>query len=124
MSSVAGSHSGSIARHPKAWRQSGPSGPTIAATRCAPTLMASIGFSLGLLLGWLVALYFSVAGFAYPGMDELASRFNLPGRMYPSVTLGSLVLGPSVVFLFSLLASVYPALRLFRIEPVEAMRAA
>jgi ABC-type lipoprotein release transport system permease subunit len=88
------------------------------------TLMASIGFVLGLLLGWLVALYFSVAGFAYPGMDELASRFNLPGRMYPSVTLGSLVLGPSVVFLFSLLASIYPALRLFRIEPVEAMRAA
>jgi ABC-type lipoprotein release transport system permease subunit len=35
-----------------------------------------------------------------------------------------MMLGPAVVFLFSVLASVYPALRLFRLQPVQAMRAA
>ena len=45
-------------------------------------------------------------------MDEAAERFNLPGKMYPTVAL-SILLGPLVVFLFCLLASVYPALRLF-----------
>jgi putative ABC transport system permease protein len=87
------------------------------------TLMALIGLSIGVFLGWLVALYFNVVGFSYPGMEEVAARFNLPGKMYPSVTVFSMMLGPLVVFLFCLLASIYPAMRLYRIQPVEAMRA-
>jgi len=87
------------------------------------TLMALLGLLIGLVLGWMLALYFNSAGFSYPGMEEMAGKFNLPDRMYPSVTFFSMLLGPSVVFLFSLLASVYPATRLFRLQPVEAMRA-
>lgn len=86
-------------------------------------LMALIGLAVGVFLGWLVALYFNTTGFSYPGMEQLAEKFNLPGKMYPSVTLFSLLLGPAVVFLFCLLAAVYPALRLLRLQPVEAMRA-
>jgi ABC-type lipoprotein release transport system permease subunit len=86
-------------------------------------LMAAIGLVIGLFLGWLVSVYFNINGFSYPGMEEVAQRFNLPGKMYPSVTFFSMVLGPGVVFLFCLLAAVYPALRLFRLHPVEAMRA-
>ena len=86
-------------------------------------LMALIGLALGLFLGWLVTLYFHAKGFSYPGMEELAERFNLPGKMYPSMTVGSMTLGPAVVFLFCLLAALYPALRLFRLRPVEAMGA-
>jgi ABC-type antimicrobial peptide transport system permease subunit len=56
-------------------------------------------------------------------MAEVADRFNLPAEMYPSLTPLSLLLGPSVVFLFCLLAAVYPALRLLRLQPVAAMRA-
>lgn len=87
-------------------------------------LMALIGFLIGVLLGWLVALYFNRYGLTYPGMQEAATRFNLPGRMYPAVTPLTLTLGPAVVFGFCLLAALYPALRLFRLRPVEAMRAA
>ena len=36
----------------------------------------------------------------------------------------SLTLGPAIVALGSLLASVYPALRLYFLQPIEAMRAA
>ena len=86
-------------------------------------LMALIGLVIGLFLGWLVAHYFNTVGFSYPGMEEMADRFNLPGKIYPSVTPFSMVLGPLVVFVFCLLASIYPALRLFRLQPVEAMRA-
>jgi putative ABC transport system permease protein len=87
-------------------------------------LMALIGLGIGLFLGWLVAKYFNTVGFAYPGMEEIAGRFNLPGKMYPSVTPLSMMLGPVVVFAFCLLAAIYPALRLLRLQPVEAMRAA
>ena len=86
-------------------------------------LMASLGLAIGVFLGWLLTLYFHTAGFSYPGMEEAAARFNLPGKMYPSVTPLSILLGPAVVFLFCLLAAVYPALRLFKLRPVDAMRA-
>jgi ABC-type lipoprotein release transport system permease subunit len=56
-------------------------------------------------------------------MEDMAERFNLPDRMYPSLSVVSIMLGPSVVFMFSLLASIYPALRLFFLQPVSAMRA-
>ncbi len=87
-------------------------------------LMALLGLLIGVFLGWLLASYFHWVGFSYPGMEEIAARFNLPGRMYPSVTVISMLLGPLVVFLFCMLASIYPAFRLFRLQPVEAMRAA
>ena len=87
-------------------------------------LMGAIGAAVGILLGGLLTLYFSINGFTYPGLEEMASQFNLPGRMHPAVTLPSLVLGPLVVFLFSILATIYPAWRLNALRPVEAMRAA
>jgi len=86
-------------------------------------LMALIGLVIGLAIGWMIASYLNIAGFHYPGMEEMAEKFNLPDRVYPSVTFFSMILGPGVVFLFCLLAAVYPALRLFRLQPVEAMRA-
>ena len=79
--------------------------------------------ALGVLLGWMLTAYLNEVGFAFPGMDELVAKFNMPGRMYPEVSLLSLLLGPAVVMLGALLAAIYPALRLFRLAPVQAMRA-
>jgi ABC-type lipoprotein release transport system permease subunit len=86
------------------------------------TLMGLIGFLLGAAVGALLTYWFSVNGLSYPGMEEMAANFNLPGRVYPQVSLLKTLFGPAVVFLFTLLAAVYPALRLRRLHPVEAMR--
>jgi ABC-type lipoprotein release transport system permease subunit len=86
-------------------------------------LMACVGLALGVALGAVLTWYLSVVGFAYPGMEELGARFNVPGRMYPEVSLLSLFWGPGVVLLGALVAAIYPALRLFRLAPVAAMRA-
>jgi len=85
-------------------------------------LMALLGFLIGVLLGGMVAAYFAEAGFSYPGMDEMAEKFNMSATMYPSLKPFSLLLGPSVVFIFCLFAAVYPALKLYALRPVEAMR--
>jgi ABC-type lipoprotein release transport system permease subunit len=87
-------------------------------------LMGLIGLALGALIGGAVTAWLGVHGFTMPGMDEMGAKFNLPSRLHPNVTIASLLSGPLVVFLFSLLASVYPALRLRRLQPVEAMRSA
>jgi len=86
-------------------------------------VMSGLGLAIGAVLGIVLTWYLSIVGFSYPGMAEMAERFNLPDRMYPSLSLLSILLGPSIVFLFSLLASIYPAIRLFFLQPVAAMRA-
>jgi ABC-type lipoprotein release transport system permease subunit len=87
-------------------------------------LMGVMGMALGALVGALITSWFTVKGFAYPGMDEMAVVFNLPARIYPTITIGTLVAGPAVVFAGTLAAALYPALRLHWLQPVEAMRAA
>jgi putative ABC transport system permease protein len=87
-------------------------------------MMGVIGLLLGALLGGLFTWWFSVNGFAYPGMEEMAEKFNLPARFYPQVTALTLFAGPLVVFLFTILAAVYPAQRLNRLRPIDAMRVA
>ena len=86
-------------------------------------LMAALGLLIGVLLGSLVTGYFAQAGFAYPGMDEMAAKFNMPPVIYPALDPVSAMLGPSVVFVFCLFAAIYPALKLYGLRPVEAMRA-
>ena len=87
------------------------------------SIMSTLGLAIGAGLGTVLAYYLSIVGFSYPGMEEMAGKFNLPDRMYPSLSLLSIFLGPGIVFLCSLLASLYPALRLFFLQPVSAMRA-
>ncbi|MFV2004459.1 MAG: ABC transporter permease [Gammaproteobacteria bacterium] len=86
-------------------------------------IMSSIGLIFGAALGAALSYYLSFVGFSYPGMEEMAGRFNLPDRIYPSLSLLSIFLGPGIVFICSLIASIYPALRLFFLQPVSAMRA-
>ena len=86
-------------------------------------ILGLLGMLFGALLGALVTYWFSVNGFSYPGMEEMTAKFHLPSRFYPQISVPSLMIGPVVVFMFTILAAVYPALRLRKLNPVEAMRA-
>jgi ABC-type lipoprotein release transport system permease subunit len=86
-------------------------------------VMSGLGLAVGVGLGFVLALYLATAGFAYPGMEEMGAKFNVPGRLYPEVSFLSLLWGPSVVFAGAMLATLYPALKLLRLQPIEAMRA-
>ena len=86
-------------------------------------LMSGLGLAIGAAIGFMLTYYLSIVGFSYPGMAEMAAQFNLPDRMYPSLSVLSILLGPGIIFICSLLASIYPALRLFFLQPVSAMRA-
>ncbi|MCP4289266.1 MAG: ABC transporter permease [Gammaproteobacteria bacterium] len=88
------------------------------------TLMGGIGLLLGLLLGGGLVIWLGIHGFSYPGMEQMADRFNIPSHIYPQLELIPVLIGPLLVFASSLLASVYPAARLHWLQPVQAMRVA
>ncbi len=87
-------------------------------------MMGVIGAILGIIAGAILTSWFTTNGLAFPGMDEMAARFNLPARMYPEISALTLLAGPAIVFAFTMFAAIYPAVRLRWQNPVDAMRVA
>jgi ABC-type lipoprotein release transport system permease subunit len=87
-------------------------------------LMGLLGVIIGVAIGALLTSWLTQRGLSLPGMDEMAAQFNLPDRIYPKISWLSLFAGPLVVFAFSMIATLYPALRMRWLNPVTAMRAA
>jgi ABC-type antimicrobial peptide transport system permease subunit len=85
--------------------------------------MTIVGIFIGITAGSLITLYFQVNGIHIPGSTELLREYGLPERMYPQLSLLSASIGPAVVLLITLLTALYPALKVRRLKPVEAMQA-
>ena len=87
-------------------------------------LMLGIGLGIGMLLGSLVSAYFGRTGIAFGQTEQIFAQFGLPGAMYPRLSPLTLLAGPGVIAIFTLLAGFFPFLRVWRLEPVAAMRSA
>jgi ABC-type lipoprotein release transport system permease subunit len=85
--------------------------------------MTMIGIMAGILIGIGITYYFQVHGIDFSGGSELLSQFGITGRMYPKLSLLSVSIGPFMVLLFTFMAALYPALKIRRLRPVEAMMA-
>ena len=84
--------------------------------------MTLVGVISGMLIGSLVTAYFMVHGINLGDASEISRQFGIPSVLYPKLTLISILAGPMAVFLITLLAALYPALKIRRLQPVEAMR--
>jgi len=86
--------------------------------------MTLIGIVTGIIVGSLITLYFQVHGIDFSGASELLSQFGITGRMYPKLSWLSAISGPLAVLMITFFAALYPALKVRRLQPVEAMRTA
>jgi ABC-type lipoprotein release transport system permease subunit len=82
-----------------------------------------IGIIAGIGIGIAVTVYFQVHGIDFSGGSELLSQFGITGRMYPKLSFLSVTIGPFMVLFFTFFAALYPALKIRRLRPVEAMTA-
>ncbi|MGD8304898.1 MAG: FtsX-like permease family protein [Desulfobacterales bacterium] len=82
-----------------------------------------IGIIAGIGIGIGVTAYFQVHGIDFSGGSDLLSQFGITGRMYPKLSLLSVTIGPFMVLFFTFFAALYPALKIRRLRPVEAMTA-
>jgi putative ABC transport system permease protein len=87
------------------------------------TAMTVIGIGIGTICGCLLTWYFQVHGLDLGGASELMSQYGISGRMYPQLSLITALSGPGAVLIITLLAALYPAFKVRRLKPVDAMRA-
>lgn len=79
------------------------------------------GIVLGMILGSLVTLYYQSHGIYIEGTADILRQYGIPERLYPRLSLLTLMAGPALVFVITFVSSVIPALRIRRMKPVEAM---
>ncbi|MBW2654527.1 MAG: ABC transporter permease [Deltaproteobacteria bacterium] len=83
--------------------------------------MTIVGILLGIIIGSLVTLYFQNKGIYIAGTEDILKQYGIPDRLYPRLSLISATAGPLVVFVITFVSSVFPALKIRKLKPVEAM---
>jgi ABC-type lipoprotein release transport system permease subunit len=83
--------------------------------------MTLVGVAAGVLMGCLLTWYFQVHGIEIAGSSELFKQYGIPPRLFPRLTPLSASIGPAVVFVITFLSALYPALKVRRLKPVDAM---
>ncbi|HCY86410.1 MAG TPA: ABC transporter permease [Desulfobacteraceae bacterium] len=82
------------------------------------------GIGLGIGAGCLLTLWAQHAGIPMGDAEGMLRQYGIPGLIRPKLTLATALAGPAVVFLITMLTALYPAVKVHRIIPVDAMRAA
>ncbi len=85
-------------------------------------LLTLCGITLGILAGCALTLWFSHTGIPLGGAEGMLRQYGIPGEIRPKLTMATAFAGPMVVFIITILTALYPAFKVHRINPVEAMR--
>jgi len=87
-------------------------------------VLALVGCAIGVSIGGAVTLWFEHTGIVYPIDPKLLAQFGVPRRLVPALTSFSALAGPVALLAVVLVGGVVPFLRVRRLTPAIAMRAA
>ncbi len=83
--------------------------------------MTLVGIALGLVLGCTVTWIFQHIGIDLSGASEILQQYGISGRIYPHLSVLTAFAGPALVLIVTFAVSLYPALKIRALKPVEAM---
>ncbi len=87
-------------------------------------MLLAIGLAIGIALGAAVTGWYAVHGLTLPGTEDVFAQWGLPAQLYPRVDAWSLLSAPAAMAACTAVAGLVPYLRIRRLQPVSAMRAA
>ena len=82
-----------------------------------------VGLIIGTIIGSAIVIYFGVYGFYIPGTEEIAKLWNIPAVFRPRLSALTLTIGPGIIIIVTVIALIYPIIKLRALKPVEALRA-
>jgi ABC-type lipoprotein release transport system permease subunit len=80
-----------------------------------------LGILAGIILGSVITLYFQKVGIEFKDAAEMLAQFGIPSVLYPRLSFTSATLGPLAVLVVTLATALYPALKVCRLNIVEAL---
>ncbi len=84
-------------------------------------MLTFLGIISGMITGILITLYFQSTGVDVSGSSELLSQYGISGKIYPRLSWFTMLAGPFAVFVITFLSALYPALKIRKMKPIEAM---
>jgi ABC-type antimicrobial peptide transport system permease subunit len=86
--------------------------------------LALIGCAIGVAIGGAVTLWLQSTGILFPIDPKLLAQFGVPSRLYPSLSPFSALIGPGALVVAIAIGGLVPFMRVLRLTPALAMRAA
>ncbi|MBF0473290.1 MAG: ABC transporter permease, partial [Nitrospirae bacterium] len=83
-------------------------------------VLAAISIIIGVILGFSFSYYYSVHGLNLSGTEFGGATFTEP--LYAVMQVSQYFLNPMYVFIFSIVAAIYPAFYAARLTPAKAMK--
>ena len=85
------------------------------------SFMTLVGVIIGGALGCLLTLWFQSHGIKLESASEILKEYGMSGMVYPKLSFVSAFAGPVAVLFITLCAALYPALKVKKLIPVEAI---
>ena len=80
------------------------------------------GVITGVVVGCAVTLWFQTHGIDLAGASEILKEYGMSGIVYPKLSIVSALAGPLLVFVITICAALYPAFKVKKLVPVDAIR--
>ena len=80
-----------------------------------------IGILSGMALGAAVTWYFQANGIDLSGQSDLLQQYGIPPLLHPRLSWLSALAGPTAVLAITFISALFPALRVRKLRPVEAL---
>ncbi|MFW2366506.1 MAG: ABC transporter permease, partial [Desulforhopalus sp.] len=84
--------------------------------------MTGVGLVGGIVLGIIITLILSKYGISMGESADLMAQYGIADRLYPRLSLLSIITGPAIICLVTFVTALIPALKIVRLHPVEALR--
>ena len=84
--------------------------------------MTCVGLFTGMALGIAITLLFSQYGISMGESSDLLAQYGIADRLYPRLTLVSIIVGPAIISVVTFITALIPALKIVRMRPVVALR--